>query len=176
MYSAYKLNKLGDNIQPWHTPFPLSNSMKLWALPCRTTQDGRVMVECSDKTWSAGEGNGRPLQYFCLENPMNSMKEPVSLGRSKIASRCCCSFCCTTKGIGHVYAHIPSLLDLPPLSLPTPLGHHRPPSWAPCAIHRLPASCLFHTWECVSSILSFASPSPCPSGSTCLFPMSVPFF
>ena len=32
------------------------------------------MVENSDKTWSTGEGNGRPLQYSCLENPMNSMK------------------------------------------------------------------------------------------------------
>ena len=33
-----------------------------------------VMVESSDKTWSTGEGNGKPLQYSCLENPMNSMK------------------------------------------------------------------------------------------------------
>ena len=41
---------------------------------CRATQDGQVMVESSDKTWSAGEGNGKPLQYSCLENPMNSMK------------------------------------------------------------------------------------------------------
>ena len=41
---------------------------------CRATQDRRVMVESSDKTWSTGEGNGKPLQYFCLENPMNSMK------------------------------------------------------------------------------------------------------
>ena len=32
------------------------------------------MVESSDKTWSAGEGNGKSLQYSCLENPMNSMK------------------------------------------------------------------------------------------------------
>ena len=38
------------------------------------TQDGRVMVERSDRMWSAGEGNGKPLQYSCLENPMNSMK------------------------------------------------------------------------------------------------------
>ena len=43
-------------------------------MPCRATQDGRVMVERSDKTWSTGEGNGKPLQYSCLENPMNSMK------------------------------------------------------------------------------------------------------
>ena len=32
------------------------------------------MVESSDKTWSPGEGNGKPLQYSCLENPMNSMR------------------------------------------------------------------------------------------------------
>ena len=32
------------------------------------------MVESSDKIWSTGEGNGKPLQYSCLENPMNSMK------------------------------------------------------------------------------------------------------
>ena len=38
------------------------------------TQDGRVMMESSDKTWPTGEGNGKPLQYFYLENPMKSMK------------------------------------------------------------------------------------------------------
>ena len=38
------------------------------------TQDGRVMVEKSDRMWSTGEGNGKPFQYSCLENPMNSMK------------------------------------------------------------------------------------------------------
>ena len=43
-------------------------------MPCRVPQDGQVMVERSDKTWSTGEGNGKPLQYSCLENPMNSMK------------------------------------------------------------------------------------------------------
>ena len=48
--------------------------MKLWAMPCRATQDRLVMVENSDKTWSTGEGNSKPYQYSCLENPMNSMK------------------------------------------------------------------------------------------------------
>ena len=38
------------------------------------TQDGRVMVERSDRMWSTGEGNGKPLQYSCLENPMNTME------------------------------------------------------------------------------------------------------
>ena len=43
-------------------------------MPCKATQDRWVMVESSDKTWSNGEGNGKPLQYSCLENPKNSMK------------------------------------------------------------------------------------------------------
>ena len=60
------------NLIAWTTA--LSNSVKLWAMLCRATQDGQVMVESSDKTWSTGEGDSKPLQYSCLENPMNSMK------------------------------------------------------------------------------------------------------
>ena len=48
-------------------------------MPRRATQDRRVLVESSDKTWSTGEGNGKPLQYSCLENPMNSMKRPKDM-------------------------------------------------------------------------------------------------
>ena len=51
----------------------LSNSMKL-SNARGSTQDGRVMVERSDRMWSVEERNGKPLQYSCLENPMNSMK------------------------------------------------------------------------------------------------------
>ena len=43
-------------------------------MPCRATQDRQVIVESSDEMWSPGEGNRKPLQYCCLENPMNSMK------------------------------------------------------------------------------------------------------
>ena len=43
-------------------------------MPCGATQDRRVIVERSDRMWSTGEGNGKPLQYSFLENPMNSMK------------------------------------------------------------------------------------------------------
>ena len=43
-------------------------------MPCGATQDRKIMVESSDRMWSTGEGNGKPLQYSCLENPMNSMK------------------------------------------------------------------------------------------------------
>ena len=47
MYSAYKLNKQDDNIQPCRTHFPILNQL---IIPC-------------------GEGNGNPLPYSCLENP-----------------------------------------------------------------------------------------------------------
>ena len=43
-------------------------------MPYGATQDRPVMVEKSDRMWSTGEGNGKPLQYSCLENLMNSMK------------------------------------------------------------------------------------------------------
>ena len=43
-------------------------------MSCEATQDGRVMVERSDRMWSTGEGNGKPLQYSFLENSMNIMK------------------------------------------------------------------------------------------------------
>ena len=51
----------------------LSNSVKLWAMQCRATQEWQVMVESSDKTWPTG-GNCRPLQHSCLENPVNGLK------------------------------------------------------------------------------------------------------
>ena len=51
----------------------LRNSIKL-SHARGATQDERVMVERSDRMWSTGEGNGKPLQYSCLENPMNSKK------------------------------------------------------------------------------------------------------
>ena len=50
-----------------------SNSTKL-SHAHGATQDGRVMEERSDRMWSTAEGNGKPLQYSCLENPMNRMK------------------------------------------------------------------------------------------------------
>ena len=43
-------------------------------MPCGAMQDVRVIVERSDRMWSTGKGNGKPLHFSCLENPMNSMK------------------------------------------------------------------------------------------------------
>ena len=43
-------------------------------MQCGATQDGLIMVERFDRMWSTGEGNGKPLQYSCLKNLMNSIK------------------------------------------------------------------------------------------------------
>ena len=75
-------NQRADTLKPYsqktgqsnHTKTTaLSNSMKL-SHACGDTQDGGVTVERSDRMWSTGEGNGKPLQYSCLENPRNSLK------------------------------------------------------------------------------------------------------
>ena len=44
---------------------------------CGATQDGRVMVEKSDRMWSTGEGHGKPLQYSCFENPMKRQNDRI---------------------------------------------------------------------------------------------------
>ena len=82
MVGAARGHQRADTLKPYsqkttqsnHTrTTALSNSMKLSHVR-GATQDGRVMVERSDRMWSTGEGNGKPLQYSCFENPMNSMK------------------------------------------------------------------------------------------------------
>ena len=82
MVGVARGHQRGDTLKPYsqkssqsnHTrTTALSNSMKP-SHACGATQDGRVMVERSDRAWSTGEGNDKPLQYSCLENPMNSMK------------------------------------------------------------------------------------------------------
>ena len=62
-YSTFKVRR-GN-----HEEIPLVQSKEQ-----RLHFAGRVMVERSDRMWSTGEGNGKPLQYSCLENPMNSVK------------------------------------------------------------------------------------------------------
>ena len=52
------------------------NIMLLSVLECnlKTTELSLLVSVYNDKTWSTEEGNGKPPQYSCLENPMNSMK------------------------------------------------------------------------------------------------------
>ena len=63
--------KTSQSNHTWTTA--LSNSMKP-SHAYGAAQDGWVMVERSDRMRSTGEGNGKPLQSSCLENPVNSMK------------------------------------------------------------------------------------------------------
>ena len=71
-----------DTLKPYSQKTSQSNHTRTTALTtsmkpghaCGANQDGRVMVERSDRAWSTGEGNGKLLQYSCLENPTNSMK------------------------------------------------------------------------------------------------------
>ena len=68
-----------DTLKPYSQKTSQSNHTRTIALSKpshahRATQDRRVTLERSDRMWSTGEGNGKPLQYSCLENPMNSMK------------------------------------------------------------------------------------------------------
>ena len=82
MVGVARGHQMADTLKPYsqktsqssHTrTTALSNSMKL-SHARGATQDWRVMVERSDRMWSTGEGDGKPLQYSCLENHMNSMK------------------------------------------------------------------------------------------------------
>ena len=71
-----------DTLKPYSQKTSQSNHTRTTALynslnlshAYGATQDGQIMVEKADRMWSTGEGNGKPLQYSCLENLMNSMK------------------------------------------------------------------------------------------------------
>ena len=82
MVGVARGHQRADTLKPYSQKTSQSNHTRTTALPnsmkpshaCRATQDRRVMVERSDRMWSIGEGNGKPLQYSCRENPMNSIK------------------------------------------------------------------------------------------------------
>ena len=74
----------GAGALSWAALHDMSNSMKLWAMPCRATQDGQLMGESSDKTWSPWRWEWQTTSVFLPENPTNSMKryydrEPLAL-------------------------------------------------------------------------------------------------
>ena len=82
MVSVARGHQRADTLKPYSQKTCQSNHTRTTALSISmkprhahgATQDGWVMVERSDRMWSTGEGNGKPLQYSCFENPMNSMK------------------------------------------------------------------------------------------------------
>ena len=76
-WSVARGHQRADTLKPYSQKTSQSNHTRTTALSnlmkpshaCRATQDGQVMVERSDRMCSTGEGNGKPLQYSCLENP-----------------------------------------------------------------------------------------------------------
>ena len=82
MVGVARGHQRADTLKPYSQKTSQSNHTRTTALSNSTkprhargaTQDGRVMVERSDRMWSTGEGHGKPLQYSCLGNLMNSMK------------------------------------------------------------------------------------------------------
>ena len=82
MVGVARGHQRADTLKPYSQKTSQSNHTRTTALsnsmtPSHAggaTQDGRVLVERFDRMWSTGEGNGKPLQNSCLENPMNSMK------------------------------------------------------------------------------------------------------
>ena len=82
MVGVARGHQRADTLKPYSQKTSQSNHTRTTALfnskklshALRATQEGRVMVERSDRMWSTGEGNDKPLQYSCLENPVNSMK------------------------------------------------------------------------------------------------------
>ena len=81
--SAFLMVQLSDlHMITWITA--LCNSMKLWAMLYRASQDGQVMVDHSDKMWSTGEGNCKPLQHSYLNIPMNNMKKNTGVSSNSL--------------------------------------------------------------------------------------------
>ena len=82
MVGVARGHQRADTLKPYSQKTSQSNHIKNTALSSsmklshahRATQDRRVTVERSDRMWSTGKGNGKPLHYSCLENPMNSMR------------------------------------------------------------------------------------------------------
>ena len=82
MVGVARGHQRADTLKPYSQKTSQSNHTRTTAVSnsvkpshaCGATQDGQVMVERADRMWSTGEGNGKLLQYSCLENPMKSRK------------------------------------------------------------------------------------------------------
>ena len=82
MVGVARGHQRADTLKPYSQKTRQSNHTRTTALSnsvkpshaCGATQDRLVMVERSDRVWSTGEGNGKPLQCSSLEKPMSSMK------------------------------------------------------------------------------------------------------
>ena len=87
LYSSASFNSLSQ-ITVLSCQRGLHNSVKLWAMPWRATQDRRVTEKGSNKTWSTGGRHGKPLQYSCHTNSMNSIKRQTDMTIEEQVRRC----------------------------------------------------------------------------------------
>ena len=76
MSDSLQLHGLWHARLPHRSLFPrVSSNYETYCVePSKTVGELSTMVGSSDKMWSIGEGNDKPFQNSCLENPMNSMK------------------------------------------------------------------------------------------------------
>ena len=95
-----------------------------------------------------------------------------------IALQCCVGLSHTIRGISHNYTFLLSLLSLPLLSHPTPLGHHREPGCAPCVLWQLPSNSVLHmiVYICHWYFLNSTLPSLFCTIPTSLFSVSASLF
>ena len=71
MVGVARGHQRADTLKPYSQKTSQSNHTRITAFSnsmkpshaCGATQDGRVMVEMSDRMWTTGEGNGKSLQY-----------------------------------------------------------------------------------------------------------------
>ena len=149
MISVARRHQRADTLKPYsqktsqsnHTrTTALSNSMKL-SHARGATQDRQVMVERPDRMWSTGEGNGKPLQYSCLENPMKSTVQFSSVPQS-----------------------CPTLCDPMNRSTPGLPVHHQLPEFTQTHVHRVSDAI-----QQSHPLLSPSPPAPNPSQRQSLF-------
>ena len=116
MVGVARGHQRADTLKPYSQKTSQSNHTKTTALlnsvklshACGATQEGRDKVERSDKMWSTGEGNGKPLYHSCFENLMNSMKKQ----NDRILKLFAIPFCSGPRFVRTLH-HNPSILGGP---------------------------------------------------------------
>ena len=90
-------------------------------------------------------GKHKETNFFFLIHGALHQKKKWTLKKLVLLLYNVLSFCYIQKWISCMYTYIPSLLGLPhPTPSPSPLGHHRALSWAPCAVQQPPISYFSH--------------------------------
>ena len=142
-------------------PLPLSEILTSWqvrgGLPTAWAQHNLFLIEQTEmlSIWQRHTISGLNICgvfFYC----------------SIIAFQHCVTFHCTTKWTSYMYTYTSFLLNLPTNPhRPTPLGHHRAPSWAPCAYSSFPLALCLHRVVCICQSKSPSSSHPTPLPPLC---------